>query len=345
MQEVFEKLHLKEVGDNEFRLTALDAPRGPQGSSQIHRFFKTDLIEPDDVKRPDGDTTFFTTAGVQHLETMYRQRGDFDHSFSVYQPCVRSQFMKETREGTSTSFVNFSSVLLEGGEKDFIEHTNAFINILVSNGVEPEDIKFVFAENVPSVWQDKQFGSNNLTLCVNDVEIGESIWVKDFPLTEQKHTSLIEVGLGVERLDWALGKNKYYLPAFNKIYEEHKDRSPDEICSLIDSIRTSTLIIGSGVVPSPKNHGYRARKLLKKFNDTNNGLLNADELVAISHSEWQAKGARLKLQPEIIQLIVNRETERLDQIKKLKNPCNQNYDYSDIKDMVARILGANERGK
>ena len=345
MQEIFEKLNLQKVGENEFRLTTFDANKGPSGSNQLHRYFKTELIEPDDVRRPDGDTTFFTTAGVQHLETMYRESGDFDQSFSVYQPCVRSQFMKETREGTSTSFVNFSSVLLDGGAKDFMEYTNAFINILVSNGVKPEEIKFVFAENVPSVWQSKQFNSNNLTLCVNDVEIGESIWVKDFPLTEQKHTSLIEVGLGVERLDWALGKNKYYLPAFDKIYEEHRDHSPDEICSLIDCIRTSTLIIGSGVVPSPKDHGYRARKLLKKFNDTNNGLLNANELIAISHDEWQAKGARPKLQKEIIQLIVGRETERLNQIKKLKNPCNQNYDYSDIKAMVARIIGNHERGK
>jgi len=345
MREVFDKLNLKEVGENEYRLTSFDADYNGEDRNRIHRFFATPLIEPDDIKRPDGDTTFFTTAGVQHLETMNRGGASFENcAFSVYQPCVRSQYMKDVKEGTSTSFVNFSSVRLDGGEQDFIAQTNAFIGVLAANGVAPEDIRFILAENVPSTWQSKQFSSNNLTLCVNDVEIGESIWVKDFPLTDNKHTSLMEVGLGVERLDWALGHTPYYFPAFREVYEAHKDHHPDEVCSLIDSLRTSTLIIGSGVVPTPKDHGYRARKLIKKFNDTNNGLLDADRLVDISYDEWKAKGARHKLPKDAVQYIVKKEIERLNQLKHLKNPCAQNYDNTEMKNLLARYLG-NEGGK
>lgn len=50
------------------------------------------------------------------------------------------------------------------------------------------------------------------------------------------------------------------------------------------------------------------------------------------------KGVKLCLQKDIVPLIIDREVERLNRVKQLKNRCNQNYDNKEIKDLVAQIL-------
>lgn len=50
------------------------------------------------------------------------------------------------------------------------------------------------------------------------------------------------------------------------------------------------------------------------------------------------KGVRHCLQKNIVQLIIDREVDRLNQVKLLKNRCNQNYDNKEMKDLVAQIL-------
>lgn len=44
------------------------------------------------------------------------------------------------------------------------------------------------------------------------------------------------------------------------------------------------------------------------------------------------------MQKDIVPLIIDREVERLNRVKQLKNRCNQNYDNKEIKDLVAQIL-------
>lgn len=341
MLEILKKLNLEKIKDNEFKLNSFEHCFCEQTySDSIHNFFnKTELIAPDEIKRPKGDTTFFTTAGVQHIETMQNIGECIDNcAFSIYQPCIRSQYINDVKEGVSTSFINFSSVIMNGNEDDFISQTNSFVSILKSNNVSLDNLKFILEEDISSAWKDKKFNSNNLSIYVNDLEVGECLFINNFPLSEKKTTSLIEVGIGLERLDWALGNSKYYFPLFEKKYEENKDQNIDKIASLIDCIRTSTLIVSSGVIPSPNNHGYRARKLLKRFNESNNNLLNSDELVSISYDYWKSKGAIPKLQKHIVQLIIGREIERLKQSKLLEGSKNKNYDNTEVKNIVSQIL-------
>lgn len=341
MDSILKKTNLKHIKDNEFNLNTFSSKsNGAKGMDKIHSFFRHALlISPDSIKRPKGDTTFFTTAGVQHLETMKREGKDIANcSFSVYQPCIRSQYMPYVQEGTSTSFINFSSVVLGNDSDTFVEYTNSFIRMLQANGVNYKDIRFILDENVESKWYDKKFYSNNISLLVNDIEVGESIFVRDFPYKDGSQTTLIEVGIGIERLNWALGNSIYYFPDFTKVYKENENIEKNKVCSLIDCLRTATLIVGSGVIPSPKDHGYRARKLIKKFNDENNDKLNKNELISIAYDEWEKKGVKHCLQKDIVQLIIDREVERLNRVKQLKNRCNQNYDNKEIKDLVAQIL-------
>ena len=58
----------------------------------------------------------------------------------------------------------------------------------------------------------------------------------------------------------------------------------------------------------------------------------------IDFDEWEKKGVKLCLQKDIVPLIIDREVERLNRVKQLKNRCNQNYDNKEIKDLVAQIL-------
>lgn len=332
-------LNLKQIENGQYILSSAEGFYYTSAEdNKEHQFFDTKLISPDEIKRPKGDTTFFTTAGVQHIETMLHSGNLEDTAFSVYQPCIRSQYAKETTEGTSTSFINFASVIIGAQENDFINQTKNFIQLLISKGANKEQIKFVLKENLASAWGDKKFISDNLFVFVNGIEIGESIFIRNLPISDSKTVTVNEVGFGIERLNWALGKSKYYHNSFEKIYTENQNLDINKVSSLIDAIKTSTLIVSSGVLPSPHNHGYRARYLLKNFYNTNHYNINVSELVSLSYDYWKQNGASPKLQKHIVQLIIERELDRMKQVKAQKNTKNKNYDNSDIKEMLIKEL-------
>src|SRR3989344_4094013 len=65
------------------------------------------IIKPDKVLRSEGDTTIFTSAGIQHIETLEHDGIDLEgKKFTIKQPVVRSQFMDKIKEGYSTAFID-----------------------------------------------------------------------------------------------------------------------------------------------------------------------------------------------------------------------------------------------
>jgi len=181
--------HLKKI--------SLDNPH-----SFLEYFENIKLIEPDKICRSKGDTTFFTTAGVQYIETfLKRDKILKKEKFMVAQPVIRSQFMDKVKEGISTSFINFSIESVDSTPEEFIELSKNFIRLVISQGVEIDKIKFQI-EEMPDQWGDKKFHKIVLTLYFNDIEIGECVYIHGYPVTESKKIDIVDIGFGVERLNW-----------------------------------------------------------------------------------------------------------------------------------------------
>lgn len=261
----------------------------------IHTFFdNAPLITPDNICRPRGDTTLFTTAGAQHIETILHTVESINckDNFSVYQPSIRMQFAEDVKDGTSTSFVNFSAINFDSSYKNYVEQTQNFITLLLSYGVKPNQIKCILEDNKSATWGEKNFTTTILSFLIDDFEVGESILMHNYPLSAQKSIAISEIGIGVERLNWKTGKTKYYFENFDDIYAvKATDKTTDDITGTIDCMRTATLITQAGIKPSFNNQGYRLRVLSKKFVARNQQTgLEEDALIQKSFDWWKSKG-------------------------------------------------------
>jgi hypothetical protein len=250
-------------------------------------FQDVQVIEPDRICRPAGDTTLFTSAGVQHIETILREHGELKKEiFAVAQPVIRSQYMDKVKEGTSTAFVNFSVEALDTNLEEFNSLCQKMIDMFIDRGATPEDLKFKI-ETLPDKWGDRSFTKTVLTMYTNEIEVGEGVLMRDYPVTEETKIDIADICCGVERMNWALGGR--YFQEFDGLYSDKTD--DDTTASVIDCIRTSVLMVGEGVKPSHTDPGFRLRRLSKKFVERNKGVnLDTAELVGKSLEYWKGWG-------------------------------------------------------
>lgn len=243
-------------------------------------------IKPDKLRRPEGDTTLFTTAGVQHVETILRKEGDLaKKSFAVSQPVIRSQYMDKVRDGFSTAFINFSVVEVDSSIEEFTVCFKKFLHFLIDRGLDPKLITFK-VETIPDKWGNKSFTKTVLTILVNDVEVGEGVLMHDYPVDENKKVEISDICMGVERFNWIIAKSEGFFHDFKDFYSPDKDRN--QVTAAIDCIRTAVLIAGEGVEPSHVDPGFRLRRLSKKFVQRNRGIrLDEKNLIELSLKYWR----------------------------------------------------------
>ncbi len=315
----------------------------------IHEYFNdVPLISADNVIRTDNATTLFTCAGVQHIETMIKNN-EILKDFCVYQPSIRTQFIGKTKEGVSTSFINFSSIIFDISNNEFLDKTKNYISLLNNYGYNNNDLLVRFEEK-SNTWGTRKFNTYVASLYYNNFRMGECIFMKYFPINSNQVSNIMEVGFGVERMEWLSKKDNYYFSRYKEIYDEFKNDnvSINQITTIIDSIRTSILITGNGIVPSNNNHGYRLRQLLKHFVfDNANISIPLNKIEQIAYDEWKSNTF---VPYSKICNIIEKEVERnehaylLDLLKKYNIKTNIDITLPDnafIKSLKSRIYREN----
>ncbi|NWF65811.1 MAG: hypothetical protein HXY38_16185 [Chloroflexi bacterium] len=275
-------------------------------------FFRdVEIIRPEAMCRPSGETTLFTTAGIQRIESLLRGGQEFEKvSYVVAQPVIRSQFMDRARDGTSSSFVNLSVIDIRSTPKEFILRCDELIDLVVSHGAGPEDLRFTIVTDEVT-WGQKKFHNISLTLHYHEVELGECVYIYDYPLDGHERISIIDLGFSTERLQWGIRPNRNYFPDFDLIYESLSNVDSSSVTAIIDAVRSMVLIAGEGIVPSNNNHGYRLRQFSKRYIARTLGVhINDKELVRIAYEAWQRTGHQFSASLEETEAIITRENQR-----------------------------------
>jgi hypothetical protein len=284
--------------------------KGPIAPEDLFRHFpEAQRLEPEPLLRPAGDTTLFTTAGVQRIESLLREEGRLERQvFAVAQPVVRSQYMDKVRDGVSTSFVNFSVESVRATPSEFVSMCDRAVGMMVTLGLRPEDARFG-VDRVPDRWGQRKFTKTVLTFFAGETEVGEGVFMHDYPVTDGERIAVADVCFGVERLGWALSGETGFFPGFDEFYGKAADSN--RMTSVIDCIRTSTLMAGEGVTPAHRDPGYRVRQLSKRFVERNEGVgADAGALVRASDAYWREWGQQPKLDSEEVTRILGQENER-----------------------------------
>lgn len=162
------------------------------------------------------------------------------------------------------------------------------------------------------MWGKRHFKITDFSIFIDDCEIGMVNFMHDFPFSNDQMINVCEVGIGVDRLEWKLGKRKYYFSGFDKVYQDESlGLSLNKSAELIDPLRTMTLITMLGITPSLKNHGYRSRLLSKRFiARKTNKTIDEKEIIQRSYDWWKKQGVIPKLSLDTVQEIIIKENSR-----------------------------------
>lgn len=277
-----------------------------------HKFFpEYNLMKPESVVRDDKrETTLFTTSAIQRLESMESKGVDLSTvpNFMVYQPVIRMQYVNDVKQGTGTSFINFAAVTINGTEEQFISSANNLIKTMVNYGATPDRVD-VRTSTYQAQWGNKKFSESFLALYLGEDQISEVIFMHDFPYMSKTY-NIIEVGMGLERLNWLLNKNGLYLPVFKEFYTDSK-LDKDNMTALLDCVHTSVLMAASGIVPKYKGQGSKMRMLLKKLMPLlNQNKVDLRLLVKISYEYWLSTGIQFIHSEQDTYNIISKEVER-----------------------------------
>ena len=297
-------LNTERVADT---INIIDSP------DKLYPYFEgIEVSNADPLRRPIGDATFFTTAGIQHIETILFKENKLDkQSFIIVQPSIRNQFIDKTSEGCSTSFVDFCVADIRTTPQDYINLCNKYIDTVIQLGADPKLLGFNI-EDSEDVWGSKEIKKTILTLSYNNIELGEAVYVHNYPVGQNERIAITDISFGIERLNWAFGENNVYFQEFKSFYPENiSPEKKNEITRAIDCIRTATLVAGEGVESSHVNPGRVLRQLIKRFVKRNKEFnFSIDEMVSIANNYWQKWGFRPTVELSQIADILRIERDR-----------------------------------
>lgn len=278
----------------------------------IQKFYpKIEIEKLDKITRPKGDTTLFTLGGIQHIETLIREKGNLEKKvFAIAQPSLRSQYMDKVEDGTSTAFISISIESIDTTPIEFIEACKNFIALMVGVGMDTNYMKFNI-EDISDTWNDKELSQKAITIYYKNFEVGECVYIPDYPFIKDQKISVSDLSFSIERLHWALNKeDNYFFSDMKETYLENIDGvSSDKITSIIDCIRSAVLIASEGVKPAHKDPGFRLRQLIKRFVQRNQSVkIDINKLISLSYKYWEKWNHKSELSlEEITQLLVSEQ--------------------------------------
>jgi hypothetical protein len=243
-------------------------------------------IKPDRMIRPEGDTTILTSAGIQHLETLERDKINLkSEKFRIAQPVVRSQFMDKIKEGYSTAFIDEAVVQLGVSDEDFFSMCKQMVIDSLNHDADIQKY-YLTIDTQDDRWGSKKFTKLVVTLYYDGNEVSEGVYIDKFPKVDGQTVSVAETTHSAERYSWIHRENKDQ-PYFIDFEEFYHSDNKDDVARIIDPVRTATLMLIQGVVPSHKDPGFRLRQLIKRFVERNaEASFSEDRLLDLSYDFW-----------------------------------------------------------
>lgn len=240
------------------------------------------LSPPITIVRDDERTLFASTAGQIYDDLIYGQSPQGDsRQCAVLQPVIRLQGigLVASLDGISTSFVHAATECWNVKAEEHFNTLDQWLDFFSGLGLHVGGLclKIRRADND---WAGRIITSEMLKINYGGLEIGVANFFFNIPQSSDIMATLSDIGVGLERLAWAVNKSPAYFDSIGPLSSVtiHKRVT-------LDAIRTATLMTVFGVVPDHKNQGSKLRAMI--------GLvveeiprLNLYELVRYYHRQW-----------------------------------------------------------
>jgi len=248
-------------------------------------FFTTrgyELHPPVAIVRSDERTLFASTAGQVFDDLIYGQSPQRDpQQCAVMQPVIRLQGigLVASLDGISTSFVHTATECWNATTEKHFNSLDQWLDFFSGLGLHVGGLclKLKRADND---WAGHTVTSEMLKINYDGLEVGVANLFFNIPHQSGDIATLSDIGVGLERLVWAVNKSPAYFDGIGPLSSVtiHKRVA-------LDAIRTATLMAGSGVVPDHKNQGSKLRAMVGLVTEEAQHL-NLYELLRYYHRQW-----------------------------------------------------------
>ena len=265
-------------------------------TENFRKFFPTReyrLRPPVAIVRNDERTLFASTAGQIFDDLIYGQSMQRDpQQCIIMQPVIRLQGigLVASLDGISTSFVHVATECWNATTEKHFNSLDQWLDFFSGLGLHVGGLclKLKRADND---WAGRTVTSEMLKINYDGLEIGVANFFFNIPQQSSHISTLSDIGVGLERLVWAVNKSPAYFDGIGPLSSVtiHKRVA-------LDAIRTATLMVGSGVVPNHKNQGSKLRAMIGLVTEEAQQL-NLYELVRYYHRTHSTflPNSRLKL--------------------------------------------------
>ena len=263
-----------------------------------------DVAQPICVARSEERTLFASAAGQIFDNLIYGSvLPNIQSRYFVIQPVIRLQGLDKVGklEGISTSFLHVATEHWNASATDYLEALDNWLSFFSFVGLYVGDLALKISTGIND-WAGKKVVANSIKMNYYGLEIGIANFFMDIP-SSQGRATMSDVGVGMERLLWAVNKSPSYFDAMAPLTFIN---GGDTI--LLDSVRTMALMAGSGVTPSHKNHGFKFRSIASKIAEPLYKFPLA-ELTDFYYEQW-LKFVGLNQSLGFVRDVIRREVDR-----------------------------------
>lgn len=222
----------------------------------------------------DAELTF---SAVQALDPYLKHHQHHTYGTGFFaQPVVRLTGQRDEhgtlRPGFATSFVNTSVVQPIRTVEEHAALIDAWLGVLSRLGFHAQHLA---TTGSLSMWHRAPVCGITLRFHHGELTFGDAVllWNADAPAF-----LATDIGSGLERLRWALTRRPWLEVVYGALADQVDSR-------VLDAVRTSTLITGSGISPSPRGPGSTVRRLLRAEAERIGGL-GLSRVIRWAHEYW-----------------------------------------------------------
>jgi len=284
------------------------------------------LRTPITIVRNNERTLFASTAGQIYDDLIYGQEAqDYPQKWTVFQPVVRLQDISlvGSLDGISTSFVHAATECWNARVEEHFNVFDQWLDFFSSIGLHVGGL-CLKTKHADNDWAGRTVTSEMLKMNYGGLEIGIANFFFNIPQPSDSVATLSDIGVGLERLIWAINKSPSYFdgigPLSNVIIHNRV---------ILDAIRTAVLMAASNVVPNHKNQGSKLRTMVGLVTKETQHL-NLYELVRYYHQQWRSFTTLSISQENVYSLIwqeINRGLNlKTNHVLGIDEPFEQNHE-------------------
>ncbi len=264
------------------------------------------LHRPIAVVRNNERTLFASTAGQIYDDLIYGQISESSSKWHlVVQPVIRLQEIDliSSIDGISSSFIHSATECWNTTQGNHLETFDRWLDFFSALGLHAGGFCLKIERDTNN-WAGRTITSEMLRVHYGGLEVGVANFFFDISQPNGSLATLSDVGVGLERLIWAVNKSPMYL---DSIGPPPCVRMHTRV--VLHAIRTATLMAGSGVVPGHRNHGSKLRAMIRLVTEEAHHL-NLYELVSHYYRQWSTFADYLSVPQEQVYLIIWGEINR-----------------------------------